>query len=296
MKGILLTNKWSGLSTEVPVSWPQRNQGYLALCLGGPLRIGAEEKSYPSTEMSIISFLEMQKLLGVNKVFFYGMQVPNVTKNILEYYRKDGILDYTEWNFPIGDNERFRYFGQNLLIHDCIFRTRGAFTFTMVFDLDESIIPHKHKTLVEMLQTRKENKTSGFAVRNTFFHTHWNLTPKEQKRIYKGYAQVPEIPEAIYLHEDVQRKWKYGQRGKYIVHPERVRKMRIHNFQQSIWDHHEQVLPLDIAQLHHHRPFVHRKGDKGSRGKQFKHTRIDENFVHTHLNRLIPAVETTCQK
>ncbi len=29
MKGILLTNKWSGLSTEVPVSWPQKNQGYL---------------------------------------------------------------------------------------------------------------------------------------------------------------------------------------------------------------------------------------------------------------------------
>ena len=38
------------------------------------------------------------------------------------------------------------------------------------------------------------------------------------------------------------------------------------------------------------------RGDKGTRGKQFKKTKIDENFVTNHLSRLISAVQKTCDK
>ena len=34
-----------------------------------------------------------------------------------------------------------RYFGQNLLLHDCLYRSRGLFTFTAVMDMDENIVP-----------------------------------------------------------------------------------------------------------------------------------------------------------
>ena len=34
---------------------------------------------------------------------------------------------------------------------------------------------------INPISSNLENKTSGFAVRNTFFHTHWHLTSQEQK-------------------------------------------------------------------------------------------------------------------
>ena len=34
-----------------------------------------------------------------------------------------------------------RYYGQNLLLHDCLYRSRDLFNFTLFSDLDETIVP-----------------------------------------------------------------------------------------------------------------------------------------------------------
>ena len=38
-----------------------------------------------------------------------------------------------------------RYFGQNLLLHDCLHRSRGRTDFTVFSDLDEHIVPGQVK-------------------------------------------------------------------------------------------------------------------------------------------------------
>ena len=75
--------------------------------------------------MVLLSFLVSQQLLGVEKVFLYYKTTPPQDRNILavlEMFQVSGFLQVTPWNWNFGKKD-FRYHGQNLAMHDCLYRS-----------------------------------------------------------------------------------------------------------------------------------------------------------------------------
>ena len=143
--------------------------GKIGCCLAGPLwRSGSGDKGV----MDLISWVEFQRLLGVERTIVYAMKQEGDVREVLDHYVREGFVAEIEWNFPIS-NRDFRYFGQNLLLNDCLYKSRDLFNYTIFIDLDETIVPVSHKNLVDLLDNQTESTISAFGFTNRFHHTHW---------------------------------------------------------------------------------------------------------------------------
>ena len=157
------------MAVTVPVAREQEYVGQVGCCLAGPLwRAGTGDKGV----MELISWVEFQRLLGVVRMLVYAMSQVGEVREILDHYMREGVVEVTEWHFPIS-NRDFRYYGQNLLLNDCLYRSRDLFNYTVFIDLDETIVPSIHDNLTDLLDNLTESKVSAFGFTNRFHHTHW---------------------------------------------------------------------------------------------------------------------------
>ena len=106
--------------------------------------------------MDFIAFIEFNRQIGVKKFIIYILDLTEEMKNIIDYYaHRLQILYVLPWKCPFSNQDiRFslppwyywwilnvkhpRYFCQNLLLNDCLHRSRSMFNFTMFVDLDEA--------------------------------------------------------------------------------------------------------------------------------------------------------------
>ena len=155
-------------TVTIPLAREQEFVGQVGCCLAGPLwRDGAGDKGV----MDLIGWVEFQKMLGVEKILVYAMRQGSEIMTVLEHYIREGVMEVTEWDFPLSNTD-FRYFGQNLLINDCLYRSRDMFNYTIFIDLDETFVPVIHDNLGHLLENLTESKVSGFGLTNRFHHTH----------------------------------------------------------------------------------------------------------------------------
>ena len=119
---------------------------------------------------------------------------------VLDHYIREGVMEVTEWDFPISNTD-FRYFGQNLLINDCLYRSRDLFKYTIFIDLDETIVPIIHDNLIDLLTNQTDSKVSGFGFHNRFHHTHWRLPHSSLQSLYPSLARIPDIKQAVLTHK-----------------------------------------------------------------------------------------------
>ena len=179
----------------VPVTSRQEYVGLIGCCLAGPLRRG--DKGV----MDLISWVEFQRMLGVEQILVYAvMSVTSDVKDVLEYYVREGTVRLIEWSFPIS-NRDFRFYSQNLLINDCLYRSRGLFNYTVFIDLDETIIPILHDSLPDLLANLTDEKVSAFGLTNRFHHTHWRLPQSSLRSLYPSLPRIPDIKQAVLTHK-----------------------------------------------------------------------------------------------
>lgn len=91
-------------------------------------------------------WIEFHKMMGVDKFFLYDNESNDDTKDILQPYIKSGLVEYN-W-FP----------GQKMQLpayYDCVSRHKLDTKWLAIFDLDEYIVPVKHKTVKDFLETVK---------------------------------------------------------------------------------------------------------------------------------------------
>ena len=171
--------------------------GMVGCCLAGPLwREGAGDKGV----MDIISWVEYQRMMGVEKILVYAMKQGKNTQAVLDYYVSEGVIDVTHWDFPIS-NKNFRYYGQNLLINDCLYRSRYLFNYTLFIDLDEIVVPALHDNLTDLLDNITDDKVSAYGLTNRFHHTHWRVPHTSLKALYPSLSRIPFIPQALLTHK-----------------------------------------------------------------------------------------------
>ena len=53
--------------------------------------------------MDLISWVEFQRLLGVDSIFVYAMSFTVEVRDVLEFYVRKGVVEVIEWNFHISN-------------------------------------------------------------------------------------------------------------------------------------------------------------------------------------------------
>jgi len=109
----------------------------------------------------LVEWIEVNKLLGVERFTIYVHNVSKGDMNILNYYESKNIVEIINWTLST-DNARqydppsaddISYFAQMAAGNDCLYRNKGRATFTMNTDLDELIVPSRAAdfTLLDMI-------------------------------------------------------------------------------------------------------------------------------------------------
>ena len=117
----------------------------------------------------LITFVELQKILGVSKLVVYNESMSKDVSCILRYYdEQEHLISVLAWDLYAKSNIRFtspydwwdkknnlRNRGALASVNDCFYRNMNDYQYVFSVDLDEFIIPHIHETIPEMLQYLK---------------------------------------------------------------------------------------------------------------------------------------------
>lgn len=127
---------------------PGKARGDFAVCVKG-LDFLHEDLS-----VRLVEWIELVRLLGAEKVYFYELQVhPNITK-VLDYYTERGIVSVTPITLPGGQpnlpglqhmylKKKTTHKRQMELIpyNDCLYRNMYRHRWLALLDIDEVIVP-----------------------------------------------------------------------------------------------------------------------------------------------------------
>ncbi|OQV16810.1 hypothetical protein BV898_08983, partial [Hypsibius exemplaris] len=86
---------------------------------------------------ALVEFVEYYRLMGVERFFWYPVNVSLRSETVLEHYVRDGVMEVIRWTMPRAVGERVHNFGQLAQIYDCILRTGLEYDYTVNSDLDE---------------------------------------------------------------------------------------------------------------------------------------------------------------
>lgn len=213
---------------------------------------------------NLVSFIEMNKLLGVELFTMYYIvgsvgftaQQHSILNFLWEKY--SNILDIVGWSALFyADKTVLHYHGEILAINDCLFRYIGRVKYLVFTDLDELIFPKSHDNLKDMLADLDPvgSHLDSFIFRNVLFLESKVFSLK--KRIIDWESRLccgAQLPKYLFHFNRVKCYFKYFTRSKLIVKPLHVKDMDIHSVCQRVDNTTTHMLvPEDIAVNHHYR-------------------------------------------
>jgi hypothetical protein len=263
----------SSLSPPVEVYKDYMKPKRLGLCLQTPI--------YKATNQSLIQYIEMYRLLGV-EVFTMYTRIPKDTySSVIDDYVTDGILEFIQWPKEIKIWSNYQhYVGQMLAFNDCLYRNVHRVEYLVVADLDEILVPRSSNTLTELIDSFKKPKTEIFYFLNTFY-TH-NGTTNTSKPFYFDKLYRPACVYRVY------------HRSKYIVKPAAVDRINIH-WALQINNRRRFVVPQLMGTLNHYR----KKVSKDCKNRRLTYDPVMlryEKFLNEAFNRRLHRNSTNSLK
>ncbi|XP_071085506.1 beta-1,4-galactosyltransferase galt-1-like [Haliotis cracherodii] len=198
----------------------------------------------------LIQYIELTKILGGSKLFFYKYNVSKNVEKLLKYYTAKGDIHVLNWNLPPGINRlNIWYNGQLMAIQDCLYRNMAAFKFLLFTDLDEVLIPRQANNWATMLnkialksQLHNLDDIAGFSFQSVFF----------------GPNQEPDPGQTLQFLQRLDRTQVTSTiRSKLLIQPSQVFELGIHHMSKPIRDN---ITVMSVgpneALLHHYRSCV----------------------------------------
>eukprot|EP00095_Tigriopus_kingsejongensis_P007169 snap_masked-scaffold211_size255937-processed-gene-1.13 protein:Tk07169 transcript:snap_masked-scaffold211_size255937-processed-gene-1.13-mRNA-1 annotation:"PREDICTED: uncharacterized protein LOC103506484" len=202
---------------------PGEKKKQFAVCVKG--------LDFPTDDLSVrlIEWIELLNTLGADKIFLYNLEVhPNVTK-VLEHYVKEGKVDLTPISLPgyqpnmqilqhLYLKSKLNNKRQNELIpyNDCLYRNIYRYEYVALLDIDEVILPLKHRDwsgMMEAVQAAslkvKNESRASFNFRNVYFMDEM-LNAHRPQGLYK------DIPPYLHMMQHVYRSANYTKPGQYV--------------------------------------------------------------------------------
>lgn len=213
-----------------------------------------------SKAYELVEMIELNRILGAELFTFYVYSVGDNVKTILDWYQQQGIVQLVDWKLPmrvdhwppdLNAPSEVHYFGQLASHNDCLNRHRGFSRYLVYEDLDEFIIPKKHHNWSELIQQlEKDVPGAVYSFSCQFFRKEWGKNMEE----YPG-REIADKYQSVVLSTVHRESSPYprNQRTKYIIRPEKIDAVGIHNIWQfrGLISHHQ--VAHDVGLLHHYR-------------------------------------------
>lgn len=195
------------------------NNTSIALCPG-------PAHSNFSNALRIAEFVEIYKVLGVNKFYFYNMSISPDVSRLFDYYRNEKTAEILNWDIDrvLSMNEgTIHYYGIMATLNDCFYRAAvvDGHKYVIIADYDEIILPMKHDTLKQFLESYDEEAINSLLIRNFFvfgkFDSDYSNVPKNavNKFLYTQ-AKITRL-----MHSTGDYKW-FNVRTKLIGKRDKV--------------------------------------------------------------------------
>ena len=197
------------------------------VCLGGPV-----VQKDNTTLQKLVQFIEMNRVLGAEVIYFYINQMQihsDVLKYILEHYSSD-IVRVIEWK-KFKPWNPLHYYGQLLIMNDCLLRNMYEVEYIVMNDLDEIILPMKHNNWREMLSFHDSKKYASYTFQNRFLlDSPRPSTPLQLSNNCIAGLQVP----MYFTRRTMHPCRNPGDRTKFIVRPRIALQPAVHGMCTSI--------------------------------------------------------------
>ena len=220
-------------SGEIPVqnrlSGAKVKMKKFGVCVGGPV-----VQKDNTILQKLVQFIEMNRVLGAEVIYFYINQMQirsDVLKYILKRYSSD-IVRVIEWK-KFKPWNPLHYYGQLLIMSDCLLRNMYEVEYIVMNDLDEIILPMKHNNWSEMLNFHNSKKYASYTFQNRFLvESPRPSTPLQLSNNCIAGLQVPMYftRRAVYPCHLAST----GYRTKFIVRPRIALLPGIHGMCKSI--------------------------------------------------------------
>ncbi|XP_043919222.1 uncharacterized protein LOC122794665 isoform X1 [Protopterus annectens] len=216
--------------------------------------------------LQFVQSIEMYRILGAQHIVLYKTNCSKDMETVLEYYEKIGFIEVIPWPVTSYLNPSkgwqmsshpgdIHYFGQVVIMNDCLYRNMYKSKFIFLHDIDEIILPLKHSNWAEMIEflVREMPDTDIFLIRSLLMpvtvYDENNTFPAE---IWKGVLgenfHGPDILQHIY-HEPY--KEPINTYTKVIVNPRKVKQTSVHVVTDSYGK--EGTAAFKICRLYHFR-------------------------------------------
>ncbi|KAH8269881.1 hypothetical protein KR044_000174, partial [Drosophila immigrans] len=232
---------------------------------------------FPYVDMSwrIIEWLELMRLLGVDKVVFYDAQMhPNMTRVLNDYRSNEPhFVELRPMSLGRGEPHSPQHFhhyamaadGFNRILNemipynDCFYRNMYKYDYVGVFDIDEVIMPLGNVTslngLIELAHRvpdyERDSKNcknwASFCFRNAYFPRY-----PDRPKVYKH------LPSYYYMLQHVERTAEHCDRysAAKCFHSTKYA-IGLHNhfplFRADTGECDPKSVPIEFAQLQHYR-------------------------------------------
>ncbi|CAH1772384.1 unnamed protein product [Owenia fusiformis] len=194
----------------------------------------------------LIEFLEFSKILGVEKVVIYGVyDIGLDVRDVLDGYIKEGFITIIDWRLPFDPNLT-HFFGEKAAINDCLYRYGPQYKYMLFSDFDEYFIPRSHNTLYELFESIEDtfqnpyHPIGAFRFLQTRFCIDSPEPSNDNTHLVTMSNTMRDDPSII--------------AAKCVVIPKNVVEMDVHTPRQQVSiNHKRQIVPVDMAQMHHYR-------------------------------------------
>ncbi len=209
---------------------------------------------------TLIEGIERNLALGAEWITVYVQDDQPDKMKILRDYEKKGVLEIVEWNLSKQDAKNSHYYAESVSINDCLYRNMLRAKYLVFTDIDEIVVPQKHKNWSKMMAAIDKDNTSAYI----FNHASCMGANKESWENYlKNWTcdgkKITDYPIPLYIQHNYRTPpYPYHKdikafRQKTIVKPTFSTTMGIHTSHKLLNGTTAKKVPSEIGILNHYR-------------------------------------------
>ena len=145
----------------------------------------------------LIEWFEFYKMFGVTEINIYNgtLWMEPRSERVLKHYIDSGLLKLHDLNPPMPFKRSEQYFASLSVrligLHDCLYRALNRYRFMIVVDLDEILVPYKHKNYHDLMMFIQKKHRVNLMKRNP------NFSPKYFYRVLPRYKNESSLSVAL---------------------------------------------------------------------------------------------------
>ena len=211
----------------------------------------------------LLDWVKLNIALGAEFMTLYLQAGAEGVYDILLPYINRGIVEVLDWKLEPGITDRPSYhFGQTGVIVECLWRNIYRTRYLGLNDVDEFLVPQKHKTLPEMIlhvETLHKSKkpVASFVLTNTLMKDNGSLLPVVEKALQSdSCSELDRDTLSVYFKRTKSCLCFGANTKKMILKPDAVYIPWVHFLYTYRSKHYtkQYSVPDDVGLSYHYRP------------------------------------------